>query len=245
MIKLPLEEISSIFSSVNKRLEKILNYLRNKSNMFWIEAFPIKPISYCFGNEIEFNFYSPNAKLSSNVKRVIQYTDYYMLSNTFEKINYVNNDTFNDFNANNTEVQTYSLYLNKAEKSLYERCYEDFIIYCSISVESFIRRYIGKLEPEGDIVFNRISSSTYDYLDQYYNVLLKYLKGKSLKELDEKAFTHLKRMYNLRNSLMHNGDIDELALKKVGLSPLTYINFKECKKILDSAKKSFSIINKL
>lgn len=245
IIELPEREINNIFNVVNIRIQEILNYLRNKSNMFWIESFPVKPICYSFGNEIEFNFYSPNAKLSNNIKQTIKYTDYYITSNSLNEINSVKDDIFTNFNDNKNNVEMFSLYLNKAEKSLYERDFEDFIIYCSISVESFIRRYIGLLEPNGDIIFNRISASNYDYLDQYYNVLLKYLKGKSLKELDGSAFTHLKRMYNLRNSIMHNGIINDVVLKKVGLSHLSCINFEECKKILYNAKKSFLLIGKL
>ncbi|MFL0251162.1 hypothetical protein ACJDT4_12065 [Clostridium neuense] len=241
IVELPFKETNNIFNVVNKKLEKILSYLRNKSNMFWIEQPPIRPISYCFGNEIEFNFYSPNTKLFKCVKEIKQYTDYYMISDSLEKISNVDNDIFNGFKDDGVE-EKFNLYLSKAEKSLYERSYEDFIIYCSIAVEAFIRRYIGKLEPKDDIIFNRISVSNYDYLDQYYNVLLKYIKGKSLIELDENAFYHLKRMYKLRNAIMHNGIVDESALKKAGLNKL---DFKECKNILDSAKKSFLIISKL
>lgn len=82
-------------------------------------------------------------------------------------------------------------------------------------------------------------------MDQYYNVLLKYLKGKSLQELNNSAFTYIKRMYTLRNAIMHKGTIDEVTLKKAGLSHLNSLNFEECKKIIDNVKRSFSLISNL
>ncbi len=147
-IKLPLKETEKIFNTINKRLEKIFNYLRNKTNMFWIDELPMKPIAYCFGEEIEFNFYSPNTEMSKNLRFTTKYTDYYMISESFKNINEVDDNIFNSFSEDKNDVEIYSLYLHKAEKSLYERKLNDFIIYSSISVESFIRRYINRIKPK-------------------------------------------------------------------------------------------------
>ncbi len=241
-VDIPFQKTKEIFGVINDKVNQILDYLRVKTNMFWIEDLPINPVGYYLGSEIEFRFYSPNARLTKSFKDIISYTDYYMISKKLNGISNVDSNIFEGFEINNEYSENYNIFLNKAEKVLYENKFEDFIIYCSISVESFIRRYIAKIEPVGDIVFNHISKSNYGYLNLYYNILLKYLKGKSLKELDEGVFTLLTRMYNLRNSLMHNGSIDEDALNKVGLD---VINFEECKKILDSAKKGFKLINNL
>ena len=243
-VELPPDEVRRIFNSVNKKLDEIINYLRKKTNMFWIEEIPVNLITYCFGREIEFNFYSPNARLSKVYRQTKKITNYYMESD-FEGVKEVNDNIFDSFDANENYYNTADYYLNKSEKSLYERNYEEFIIYCSISVESFIKNYIEKIKPNKDIVYGKLASLRYDYIDKYYNVLLKYLKGKSLKELNEGAFTHLKNMYTLRNEIMHKGIIDKDALKNAGLSHLEYINFNECEKILKSIKKSFSLINDL
>lgn len=239
-IDLPEAQEKEIFEVINKKMEIILSYLRKKTNMFWIESVSIERIGFYNDNKIDFNFYSPNTKLIKNVKYVKSYSNDYRLN--YSDIIEVNDNIFNEFDSNKKYIEKYELYLNKAEKCLYEREYEDFIIYSSISVESFIRRYVSNIEPDKDIVYNRISSSNYDYLDQYYNVILKYLKGTSLKEKDESTYMYLKRMYNLRNSIMHKGFIDKDALKKAGLSHLEKLNIKECESILEGIKKAFAIV---
>ncbi|KNF07835.1 hypothetical protein CLPU_11c00030 [Gottschalkia purinilytica] len=245
IVKLPKTEQIKVFNAVNIRLNQILNFLNEKSNMFWIKPIPINPISECIGNGIEFNFYSPECDLSSNFKETIRYNDHYMTDIKFKKVTEVNDEFFNSFNVTNEINKKYVIYLNKARIALFEADYEDFIIYCSISVEAFIRQYICELAPEDDIIYNRLSNLNYDYLDQYYNILLKYLKGKSLKELEPKSYTFLKRMYSLRNAIMHRGHIDNKTLAKSGLSHLEKINFEECKKILDHVEKSFILIKEL
>lgn len=243
-VKLPPKEADKIFSAINEKFEKIINYLRNETNMFWIETIPISRIAYCLGKEIEYYFYSPNTKLNKNCRYTLKATNYYMERN-FSEIKKVNDDIFEGFVEKVDHFDISKYYLNKAEKALHEDDYDDFIIYCSISVESFIKTYIGQLEPTDDIIYKKLSQNSYDYINQYYNILLKYLKGKSLNELDEAAYQHLTRMYKLRNSIMHKGIIDKDALEKSGLSHLKHINYKECEKILHNVKKSFCLIKEL
>lgn len=239
-VSLPKKQEEEIFNIINKKMEIILSYLRKKTNMFWIERILIERIGFYNDNKIDFNFYSPNTKLIKSVKLVKYYSNDYRLN--YSNIIDVNDNIFNDFDSNKKYIEKYELYLNKAEKCLYEREYDDFIIYSSIAVESFIRRYVSEIEPDKDIVYKRISSSNYDYLDQYYNVILKYLRGTSLKEKDKTTYMYLKRMYNLRNAIMHKGFIDQTALQKAGLSHLEKLNDKECQSILDGIKKAFVIV---
>lgn len=240
-INLPLKETRIVFNEVNKRLNQITSYLRNETNIFWIENIHINPIAYSFGTEIQFNFYSPNTRMLKLCKETRNYTEYYM-NDGYRGIKEVDEKVFDNLDTEGNYVSVPFDYLNKSQKSLYDRNYEDFIINCSISVESFIRGYIGQIEPENDIVYNKLSALNHNYLDKYYNILLKYLKGKSLNELDEASYTHLKRMYSLRNAIMHKGYIDEKDLKKVGLEKLT---FQELNSILESAQKCYKLISSL
>lgn len=244
-INLPLEETKKIFKSINNRVNQILAFLCQKSNMFWIEAISIKSISTRYDNAVKFNFYSPNTVLRPSFKVLRTYSTDYMVSGDIEVINRVDDDLFKTFNIGDHVLETYKVHLNKAKKSMYEENYEEFLIYCAISTESFIKEYITKLEPKDDIIYNKLSRLKSDYLDKYYNLLLKYVKGYSLQEMDEACFTILKRMYNLRNSVMHNGIIDSCSLKKAGLSHLENLNFEECKKILDNIELAYSMIGEL
>lgn len=245
IINLPLEETNKIFKNINNRVNQILSFLCKKSNMFWIEAISIKSISTHYDNAVKFNFYSPNTILRSSFKKLRAYSKDYMVSGDIEVINRVNDDLFKTFDIKDSVLDTYNIYLNKAKKSMYEENYEEFLIYCAISTESFIKEYITKLEPKNDIIYNKLSRLNSNYLDKYYNLLLKHVKGYSLQEMDEACFTILKRMYKLRSSVMHNGKIDSNSLEKVGLSHLESLNFEESKKILDSIELAYRMIGKL
>lgn len=243
-VELPPEEADKIFNAINKKFEKIISYLRNETNMFWMETIPISRIAYCLGKEIEHYFYSPNTELRKGCKITQTVSNYYM-EEDYAEIKKVNDDIFEGFVEKVDHFDISKYYLNKAEKALHEDDYDNFIIYCSISVESFIKIYIGKLEPTDDSIYKKLSKNRHNYIKKYYNILLKYLKGKSLNELDKAAYQHLTRMYRLRNSIMHKGIIDKAALKKSGLSYLEHINYKECEKILHNVKKSFCLIKEL
>ncbi|WP_165476920.1 hypothetical protein, partial [Clostridioides difficile] len=240
-VEVPLDKTTEIFGCMNKRLNEILNFLREKSNMFWIDEFNLTHINYHSENEVRFNFYSPNVNPSSVVTSFIEHTDYYMISKNF-KTNNVGEDTFKNFDSNKIKMKVFNEYIDKAEKALYEYNYENFIIYCSISVESFIIQYIDEIANQDDIIYKQLEKTNSNYINLYYNVLLKYLTGKSLIEVDKKACTHLTRLYRLRNSLMHKGIIDSKSLEKAGIMKL---DFNECNKILDSAKTSFKLVKSI
>ncbi|MER0279670.1 hypothetical protein ABRY18_05670 [Clostridioides difficile] len=241
VVEVPLDKTTEIFGCMNKRLNEILNFLREKSNMFWIDEFNLTHINYHSENEVRFNFYSPNVNLSSVINSFIECTDYYMISKNF-KTNNVGEDTFKNFDSNKIKMNVFNEYIDKAEKALYEYNYENFIMYCGISVESFIKQHTYKLANKDDIVYNRLKKQSSYYIDLYYNVLLKYLTGKSLEEIDRKSYKCLVRLYSLRNSLMHEGIIDKRALEKADIIKL---DFSECYEILDSAKTSFKLVKSI
>lgn len=239
LVELPKRETKLVFSEVNKAMSKIFSYVRKRTGMFWVDNIPIIPINFLHNTIICYSFYSTNARLSDGFVHTISHSSLFMETNEVEKIR---ESTFDDFELYSADPPQYEKYLDKAKISLYESAYEDFIIYLSIAVEAFIREYIGKLASENDIVYRKLTGRNNNYLDLYYNVLLKYLKGKSLNELHPDSYTLMKRMYGLRNGLMHNGKIDEEALRKAGIQK---IDFKECERMLEAFKKAYDTINSL
>ena len=109
-------------------------------------------------------------------------------------------------------------------------------------MEAFIKKYIYSKASKEDIVFEKLSSINYKYIDLYYNVLLKYLKGKSLKELNQECYNSLISMYELRNSIIHYGYIKKKALER---AKLDNVNFNICEKTLKNIKTTFEIIKEL
>lgn len=242
-IEIPQKQQNYIFNLISKKLTEILNYLKEETNMFWIEDININDSYYNEATKVEFNFYSPDTDLNKCIRKTYSISDYYMINNSIMDISSLNDNIFNEF-IERKEVEIYKNYLRKAQKSLYERDFENFIIYSAISVESYIENYIEKIrtESENDIIFTALNNINNNYIHLKYNTLLKYLKGKSLKELKQSNFDFLKRMYTLRNGLMHQGRIDEKVLKKAGIDN---INFDECSKILNAIQDSFKLINEL
>ncbi len=238
-VELPKRETKLVFLEVNKVLDRIFSYVRKKTGMFWVDNISITPINFLHNTIIRYSFYSTNASLSDSFVHTISYSSFFMETDAVDKIK---ENTFDDFESYSAELPHYEKYLDKARISLHEKIYENFIIYLSIVVEAFIREYVGKLALENDIIYDRLTSRSDNYLDLYYNVLLKYFKGKSLNELHPDSYTLMKRMYNLRNGLMHNDKIDEKVLRKAGIKK---IDFKECKKMLEAFKKAYDTINNL
>jgi hypothetical protein len=239
----PKKTTNEIMQCVAIELNHILFYLSYKTHMFWIEPISVNPLSGCLGVATEICFFVPQAKPFQSVRAYFQYSDYYMTKNNLVQTDELCCDTFKSINTECfNEYNFYYEYLNKAKKAIYEAHYADVIIFSSIAVESFIKYFINSIRPEDDIIVNYLAEKDNDYLNLYFNILLKYIKGKSLKEISEKTYTLLKRMYLLRNAIMHSGKLDEKALKKSGLSNLSEIDFKTCKEIIDSVEMAFKIV---
>lgn len=230
-VKLPEREKNEIFLKVKEKLNNILCYLRSKTNIFCIEPIAFTGIGNEYGESIDYNFYSTNADISPNA--------WESTSINFKvKEIPVHENIFEGFDPSVNYNEPKRIYIKKAEKAIYEGNYDQFIVYASIAVEAFADKYIGGIisKRSEDIVLDAIMNINYDYLNKYYNILLKYLLGKSLKEEKQSNYTYLKRMYTLRNALMHVGEITPKDLKKCGLSKLDY---DECSAILSSIEDTF------
>lgn len=71
-------------------------------------------------------------------------------------------------------------------------------------------------------------------VDTYYNVILKYLFGKSLLEIDESLDNNLVIIFKLRNDLMHIGELNSKSYKKVGFKEL---NHEACEIIIEKLQE--------
>ena len=119
-IDLPEEEMDEVFQAVGRQLNNILSFLRVKSKMFWVENLPVQLVAYSSNSEIEFCFYTPETKTRKQIRFTTKYTDYYMIEKNHGNIKDINNSFFDDFRYKNYNSDKSILYLNKAEKSLFE-----------------------------------------------------------------------------------------------------------------------------
>lgn len=236
LVDLPQNKTNLIFAEISNALDKILSHFRKTTKMFWVENLPVTPVNFLFNCRISYYFYSPDTVSYHNLR---EYNSCYMET---ESVNKLNESTFSSFHESWENISQYERYLDKAKICLYESLYDDFIINLSISVEAYIRNYVATIQPENDIILKRLKTKDFKYLDLYYNVILKYLKKKSLIEIEESSFTLLNRLYILRNALMHRGIIDEKALKDAGISKVGFI---ECEVILKAFQNAINAINEL
>lgn len=238
-IILPAEDKELLLNEINQALDKLFRSLRATTGMFWAEDIKIAADSYLNNNILRYFFYSPNRRLVDNICETIQHELFYA---SIQDVHQMDDSTFEHFEANTVSISYLDKFLNKAKISIYQKDFYNFVIYICISAESFIQEYIGQIEPSNDIVYNKLTSNNYDYLDLYYNVLLKYLKGRSLSEIYQTGYTYLKRAYKLRNSIMHRGKLDQEALQKAGIAKL---DVAECERILEAFERSKAEIENL
>lgn len=243
-VELPEDIENEIFLKVNKKINEILKYIKIKTNMFWIENLPLNPISNGLGVGTTFMFYTANTKLRRTFKERRRFCDDFMIHANFDDVKRLDSSIFDEFDEDNLpNIYTYyNKFIYKAKLFLFEAQYEDFIINLAIACESFIRHYIYNIKPENDIVVKRLESTNFKYIDLYYNVLLKYLKGKSLKEIKEDLYNNLTIIYKLRNDIMHRGYINSDSLQKAGISKL---DINEGEKIIQKVLEAFEEINKI
>lgn len=236
-VTIPRTLEDELFREVSKGLNNILGYLRDELNMFWIEHLKIGKFGYNFMPAIEYNLYSPNAQLSTNCTCYKQYT-YDFGEGVLEE------NTFEQFDNTKEYNEPKYMYLKKSQRAIFEGNYEEFIIYASISVEAFIDKYIGEksVANNDDIIFKALSNINNDYINKYYNLLLHHFTGKSLQKNRPNSYTHIKRLYKLRNALMHSGKITSDDLRNNGI---VILDDKECKKMLESIIDTFSWLNNL
>lgn len=117
------------------------------------------------------------------------------------------------------------------------------IIFAAIAEESFISKFIEDNSPEADIVQNRLKKINGELMDLKYNIILKYLKGKSLKEINEDYWNTISSIYKLRNAIMHSGEINEKALSDSTFSNVNFTTLQKAFKKIEKASEEIKIFN--
>ena len=239
----PEEVEMDIMKDISPRINEIIDYIKEKSGMFWLSPISINPTSDMLGIFTDYFFYAPNAKIDREMRKTITTIDNYMEAGSGVSANKIYDKFFDDYE--DFEKDKYRIshqFLEKAKTALYESKINEAIIYGAIAQESFISKYIEDNAPESDIIYKKLHGINGHLMDLKYNVILKYLKNKSLKEINQSYWNTIQNLYKLRNALMHSGEITPEFLEKNGFASL---NFNEIKKALKNVENAFKEIKKL
>lgn len=225
----PYEVTREIMSEISIRLNRILRFIRENTRMFWIEEIPINRTNKMVGIFSSFNFYAPTYELDRKMRYYTTFLDTYIDHVESEKID---DNFFENFNVEDNKYTTSFQFLDKAQLALYDSRLKDAIIFASIAQESFITKLIEDNAIEGDVVFDRLNNIYSKLMDLKYNVILKYLKSRSLREINFEYWNSIDSVYKLRNQIMHSGVLkDESKL-----------SFEKLDKDLNNIRKAFNEI---
>jgi len=208
-----------IFKLVRDKLNNFLSYLNSATKMFWIEDIPLNPTSDVIGTTTDFMFSDP-------LKDGVAWTtisDNFMTDLDPQNIKSLNNKILDEYKEKHIVHSVWPTYLNKANKAMYLSEYEDFIIYCAIAAESFIKQLVNHSSTQGDVIFNKLKSvGKSQMVDTYFNIIMKYLYKTNLNEVKPELYKTVKDIFMLRNDIMHQGFLDNESYKKVGINKLDF-----------------------
>lgn len=241
--KVPETVEFEIMRDISPKVNQIIKFIREKSSMFWLENISINPTSNMLGVFTAYYFYAPTARIDRVMKRTITTVDNYMESDSGVGGSKIFDHFFDNFET--FEEDKYSIsyqFLDKAKSSLYDLKINEAIVFAAIAQESFISKYIEDNSPSSDIVFDKLNEINGHLMDLKYNIILKHLKGKSLKEINEGFWNTISGIYKLRNGIMHSGEIKPTHLSESGFANL---NFKTLRNALNRIEKVFKEIKKL
>ncbi|MDZ5474167.1 HEPN domain-containing protein [Bacillus sp. 31A1R] len=226
---------AEIFNFVREKLNSYLISLGKVTKMFWIEDLPLNPISGCIGIRTDFIFTKPD-EVIGNARWWNTIQDDYMVDLNSKNIKPLDKRLLDRLENRYVVNLTWHTYFNKATKAMYSSETEEFIIYCAIAAESFIKQLITNSSDNQDVILNKlISNGRNNMVEMYFVVIMKYLYGVNLLEVQQGLYKNLKDIFSLRNDIMHNGYLDKSSLKKVGIEKLDYNQLKKYLSKLDSA----------
>lgn len=213
------DDRKEIFKLVRDKLNNFLLYLNAATKMFWIEDIPLNPTSHVIGTTTDFMFSHPS---KDGVFWTI-ISDNFMTDLDPHNIKSLNNKILDEYKDKHIVHSVWPTYLNKANKAMYLSEYEDFIIYCAIAAESFIKQLVNHSSTQGDAIFNKLKSvGKSQMVDTYFNIIMKYLYKTNLKEVKPELYKTIKDIFMLRNDIMHQGFLDNESYKKVGINKLDF-----------------------
>lgn len=229
-----------IMQDIAPRVNEIIKYIREKSKMFWLDNISINPTSKMLGVFTDYYFYAPDAVLDKCMKRTITTIDNYMESDSGVGGSKIYDSFFDEFDT--YEEDKYSIsyqFMDKAKSALYDLRINEAIIFAAIAQESFITKYIEDNSPVSDIVLDKLNEINGQLMDLKFNVILKHIKGKSLRELNDSSWNTILGVYKLRNGIMHSGKVTDDQLSASGFPNL---EFETIKSALKRIEKAFELI---
>jgi len=235
-----------ILNLLRTKLNEYLEILGVRTKMFWITDLSIDPLSNTIGKASQFVYLHPNQATTDYQFSEGGWKNYQTeIENEGKPIISIDESIINE--CENLVVLGYPWrdYVAKAKIALFESEFNDCIIYCSIAAESFIKQVTAPslYGLEKDIVLKRlIKAGNNKIIDSYYNVILKHMLGKSLKEVNQELYHSMDSMYKFRNALMHTGEIDRKAFKKAGYEGKEILDFDICKYMLENLQGSITAV---
>ncbi|CCF16472.1 hypothetical protein BLGI_4441 [Brevibacillus laterosporus GI-9] len=230
-----------IMRKIALRLNEILDYIKESTKMFWITEIPINPVSDMIGEFTSYYFFAPTATPRREMTYQITTVDNYMESGVGKIASGKVYDNllpeFHQFQPDNYRLSIQ--FVEKALHGLYSGRFYDAIIFAAIAQESFITKYIEDNAIQEDIIYKKLNEINGHLMDLKYNVLLKYIKGKSLVEIDPALYSAVLSVYKLRNSIMHTGKITNDNLQEAGIPRL---DFEQVNRLIKSVNKAIDKI---
>lgn len=240
--EVPKDNQLVIFRMLKDRLNNYLDYLSEMTKMFWIEELALNPMSGAISKRTDFVFLPPDFKIKGSSRFWITYNDDFQTDLRLTSINALTQEIADEFIHTYIVRDVWIEYKNKAIRALYSSEYTDFIIYCAIEAESFIKKtvnYIRENKTEKDIVLDKlIDIGKNNFVDSYYKVILKYITGKILFEEEPKLYSILMSIYRLRNAIMHQGIIEVKDFKNAGMEGVQELNYDTCLDIYNKLQKA-------
>ncbi|WP_339180162.1 hypothetical protein [Oceanobacillus sp. FSL W7-1293] len=246
-LEVPEENRKLIFEMLRKKLNSYLQALNEHTKMFWIEDLPMNPLSSTIGKTNQFMFLNANQEVKTSSRFWWKTLDDYQieLEAIGRSIYSIDESIVNKCDQLRVLGHPWRTHLNKAKVALFESQFNEFIIYCSIASESFIKQLtMPKIYGlENDIILKKlVRTGNNKIVDSYYNVILKYIFGKSLEDVNPNLYKGMNTLYQFRNALMHNGEISKKELKKAGYQDEEDLTFSICKNMFESLDETFSTV---
>ncbi|MCY8378391.1 hypothetical protein [Bacillus haynesii] len=231
------EDQTEIFEGIVNKLNRFLIFLNKVTKMFWIREISVNPIGGAIGTRTDFVFTDPNVKVRDSARDWYTINDNFMVDLYSDNIKPINGDILEKFKDTYVVNSIWITYMEKANRAMYVSEYEEFIIYCAIAAESFIKQLVSTFPDQNDVVLMKLKEvgRNNNIVETYYVTIMDYLCGTNLRKADEKLYKNLKDIFILRNEIMHTGSLNKNSYKRVGIENLDFIQVNLYAKRLDLA----------
>lgn len=134
---------TEIFEGIVIKLNRLLIFLNKVTKMFWIREISVNPIGGAIGTRTDFVFTDPKVKIRDSARDWYTINDNFMVDLYSDNIKPINGDILEKFKDTYVVNSIWITYMEKANRAMYVSEYEEFIIYCAIAAESFIKQLVS------------------------------------------------------------------------------------------------------